>query len=549
MSTVQRFDHTVKNYIRGRPSYPSALLDILKRKINFKSDFIVADVACGTGKSSELFLDAGIQVVGVEPNEQMRNACPKHKLFKVVEGSAESLNLKDASVDLVSVFQAAHWFRNMTVFLSECRRVLKPGNSGNVMLVWNDHDVVQSPFHREYTQLCRQTNDYTQVTAMARTNDFAKSFFPSTYLVASVPNRQIMTLGGLTSRFFSSSWAPHQGTPEYSEKYQQLASLFDRYKIPLSFLKMGTGEVIYDGESNQTLPSPDLEVIEFQYETLMYYGNVTDVEKSDIWKWLFDTHCHLTDEPSVEKRFSGTRSLKIGGLALMGTQPSDWPLVNNLQKQSSDKKMVAAFGLHPWFTNIGKLNEWQQELRKYLDTPLSIVGEIGLDRTATDPATCTDSRRNSGKIYDWETQVSLFTQQMDMAAEFDKPVSVHMVNATGPMLDILKSLPRLPPRIQFHSYSGSAETVKALLKSKVGPRCYFSFSKLINGRSTKFPELVKAVPEDRIMLESDIHSPEGVDELMMQVCELVALHRGWTLLEAAQKTYSNACTFYGIPPP
>jgi len=552
----QRPQRAVSNYVKGRPTYPTSIITALTQHTNLQKhvkdgkDYIIADVACGTGLSSELFFQAGFKVIGVEPNDTMRAATPQHALYTTISGSAECTNLPDASVDMVTTFQAAHWF-DMPAFLKECRRVLRRGRSGFVVMAWNDHDVVETPFHQAYTRICRATNDYLQITAMARTDQLAKSFFNEIpYSVAKFPNRQIMTLGGLTSRFFSSSWAPPTDTPEYLEKHQQLSDLFDCYKIPIGTIDHRMEELIYDGLANETPPTPDLPVIEFQYETLVYYGDVMQTEEPEeqVWKWLFDTHCHLTDEQDVEKRINGTKSLKIGGLALMGTQPSDWSAVESLQTGSPGKQIVSAFGLHPWFTNVGKANDWQAELRQRLiRNKACIVGEIGLDRVATDPSTCTDSRRASGKIYDWHAQMEMFKHQMNLAAELDKPVSVHLVHATGPMLKLLNSLPRLPPRIQFHSYSGSAETITAMLKNpKLAQRCYFSFSHHINARSSKFPELVKAVPRDRILLESDIHSPEGVDDLMMRVCREVADARGWTVLDAAKQTYANAQAFYGI---
>jgi SAM-dependent methyltransferase len=118
-------------YDRSRPSYPVeavrwALPERARR---------VLDLGAGTGKLTTVLLDLGLDVVAVEPSEQMRARIPPRA--EVVEGSAESLPLEDASVDAVLVGQAFHWF-DPDKALAEMARVLRPG--GTVGLLWNVMD-------------------------------------------------------------------------------------------------------------------------------------------------------------------------------------------------------------------------------------------------------------------------------------------------------------------------------------------------------------------------------------------------------------------------
>ena len=55
----------------------------------------------------------------------------------MVDGTAESIPLPDASVDVVTVAQAFHWF-DAPAALAEIARVLKPG--GWLALLWNERD-------------------------------------------------------------------------------------------------------------------------------------------------------------------------------------------------------------------------------------------------------------------------------------------------------------------------------------------------------------------------------------------------------------------------
>jgi SAM-dependent methyltransferase len=64
----QRFSSRVADYVRYRPSYPSALLDLLRSECALRSGHVIADIGSGTGFLSELFLKNGNRVYGIEPN-------------------------------------------------------------------------------------------------------------------------------------------------------------------------------------------------------------------------------------------------------------------------------------------------------------------------------------------------------------------------------------------------------------------------------------------------------------------------------------------------
>ncbi|KAG0274527.1 hypothetical protein BGZ95_009693 [Linnemannia exigua] len=101
--------------------------------------------------------------------------------------------------------------------------------------------------------------------------------------------------------------------------------------------------------------------------------------------------------------------------------------------------------------------------------------------------------------------------------------------------------PVLPPRLCMHSYGGSVDMLKAFTKLDHPPEIYFSFSILINGRlqERKLKELIIAVPEDRLLIESDHHSHNYVDQLLVEMVLKVAEIRKWTVEETVEKTARN----------
>src|SRR2546425_5633219 len=135
----QRFSNRVADYVRYRPGYPLALIDLLRAECGLRPDHVIADVGSGTGFLSRLFLDNGNRVFGVEPNEEMRQAGEEylaaHDKFSSVSGSSEATALPEASVDFITAAQALHWFEPGAT-RREFLRSLKPHGWG--IVVWTD---------------------------------------------------------------------------------------------------------------------------------------------------------------------------------------------------------------------------------------------------------------------------------------------------------------------------------------------------------------------------------------------------------------------------
>lgn len=121
------FGSAADAYAAGRPSYPSEALDwVLPPRAQR-----VLDLAAGTGKLTQGLLERGVEVVAVEPSDEMRRHVPD--AATALAGSAEAIPLDDASVDCVVVGQAFHWFDGPAA-MAEIARVLRPG--GTVGLLW-----------------------------------------------------------------------------------------------------------------------------------------------------------------------------------------------------------------------------------------------------------------------------------------------------------------------------------------------------------------------------------------------------------------------------
>ena len=113
-NAVPRFSGRVENYVKYRPGYPQAIIDLLRKECHLTTNALIADIGSGTGKLAEVFLNNGYRVLGIEPDPEMRAAAEyvlgQYPTFTSIAASAEATELPDRSVDVVTAGQAFHWF-------------------------------------------------------------------------------------------------------------------------------------------------------------------------------------------------------------------------------------------------------------------------------------------------------------------------------------------------------------------------------------------------------------------------------------------------------
>lgn len=137
-SAAQGYSREAGTYARGRPDYPDALLTWLTDVLGVAPGMPVLDVAAGTGKFTALLARTQAEVTAVEPVDGMREALVGILPDVIaLPGTAESIPLADACVQVVTCAQAFHWFANIDA-VREMHRVLQPG--GRLGLIWNVRD-------------------------------------------------------------------------------------------------------------------------------------------------------------------------------------------------------------------------------------------------------------------------------------------------------------------------------------------------------------------------------------------------------------------------
>lgn len=252
LRSTERFSDRVADYVRYRPDYPVALVDWLRREHGVDASWDVADVGAGTGISASLFLDAGHRVTAVEPNAPMRAAAEQwlgaDPRFRAIDGRADATGLPDASVALIVVAQAFHWFDEAAT-RREFARILRPG--GLAAIVWNTRRLGGTPFLEGYEALLRRYGtDYTSVAERYADEPRMRAWFGDGFRgTASFDHGQKLDFDALKGRLMSSSYAPAPGHPQHAPMLAALRTLFDATAV--------------DGR------------IDFTYDTRAYVGHLS----------------------------------------------------------------------------------------------------------------------------------------------------------------------------------------------------------------------------------------------------------------------------------
>jgi SAM-dependent methyltransferase len=231
METVQRFSNRVENYVKYRPGYPTAVLDLFKAEMGLKVTSVVADIGSGTGISSRMFLENGNTVYGIEPNPVMRAAAEKYLSaypnFRSVDGTAEETGLEAASVDLIVAAQAFHWFQGEKT-RKEFERVLRPG--GYISLIWNERQLDSTAFLVEYEEfLLKYGKDYREVRHENVTPAAIGELFQRRFNQRTFDNAQVLDFDGLRGRMLSASYMPAESDAGFDGMIAELRSLFDKH--------------------------------------------------------------------------------------------------------------------------------------------------------------------------------------------------------------------------------------------------------------------------------------------------------------------------------
>lgn len=252
--------------------------------------------------------------------------------------------------------------------------------------------------------------------------------------------------------------------------------------------------------------------------------------------FFIDTHCHISDEA-----FSGEEDAYISRALEAGVGMMLQPDVDSSERDA----MFALTDRHPEVLRpmLGLYPEsvdgnWRDEIDRmleYSDHPVVAIGEIGLDY-------------HEGREFEKEQKEAL-RWQFEYAKNKGLPVNIHLRDAMGDFLDVVREHPGL--RGNMHAYSGSYESFLEL--QRLGD-WYIGVGGVVTFKNASLAEVVKKVPLERIVLETDApyltpvpyRGKRNESSYIPIIAAKVAELKGISVEEVAETTTNNAKNLFGI---
>ncbi len=138
-ANVERFTGFAALYDDVRPEPPAFIVDILTQLAGIDRPRLVIDLGSGTGLSTRIWTDRAHQVIGIEPNDDMRTraesnisalAAQKTEALTLnigyFRGLAHDTGMPKGSADIVTCSQSLHWMDPEPTF-AEVARILHKG--------------------------------------------------------------------------------------------------------------------------------------------------------------------------------------------------------------------------------------------------------------------------------------------------------------------------------------------------------------------------------------------------------------------------------------
>jgi TatD DNase family protein len=253
---------------------------------------------------------------------------------------------------------------------------------------------------------------------------------------------------------------------------------------------------------------------------------------------LIDSHCHIDDaryDQDREAIIARARDAGVGSFVTIGCDLETSRAAVTLAQQHP--YISATVGVHPHEVKRIEAN-WYDELRALSRaTRVVAYGEIGLDYH-----------------YDHsprDVQRHRFREQVQLARELKLPIVIHTREAQEDTIAILKEEKAGELGGVFHCFSGDAW----LAKDALDLGFYLSFSGVITFQNaTMLREIVKIVPLDRILVETDSpyltpaphRGKRNEPAYVRQVAEKIAEIQGLDLEQVEEATTQNAKRLFRI---
>lgn len=252
---------------------------------------------------------------------------------------------------------------------------------------------------------------------------------------------------------------------------------------------------------------------------------------------LFDSHCHLTDEkfagevPAVIERAAASG---VVGMVTISSDPEDAEAALEIARAHAN--VWTSAGIHPHaVAQFGK-DAISRVAELADDDRVVAIGETGLDYYYD------NSPRSA--------QRQALRRHVELAADLALPLIVHCREADEDTIAMIREVEGDVFGV-LHCFDGEAELLEAGLEAG----WMISFAGLVTFKNYDKEGLVRAVPPDQLLIETDSpylapvpnRGKRNEPAFVRAVADTLARMRGETTEQLAALTCRNANRFYGLP--
>jgi TatD DNase family protein len=252
---------------------------------------------------------------------------------------------------------------------------------------------------------------------------------------------------------------------------------------------------------------------------------------------LVDTHAHLNGEEFDGDRDEAVRrALDAGVEAIIdvGTDVASSVKAGGFAEQRP--AVFASAGIHPHEASKASAEDFEK-IESLLESPKTVAaGEIGLDYHYS--------------FSPHDVQRSVFLKLIEIGLKKNRPLIVHVREAMPDALRIFRDLGAAPYRGVFHCYGGDLDEAAGVLELGF----HLSFTGVVTFRNYSDSDIVKAVPSERLLLETDapymtpvpLRGKRNEPAFLAHTARRVAEMRGTAPDALAALTTRNARLLFGL---
>jgi TatD DNase family protein len=250
----------------------------------------------------------------------------------------------------------------------------------------------------------------------------------------------------------------------------------------------------------------------------------------------FDSHCHLTDAAFRDDREAVLHRAREAGVTRMVCIASHVADAREaLELARSTEGVWCTVGVHPHEAGGAATDAMQAVRDLAAESVVVALGETGLDYH-----------------YDLsprDVQRRLFDAHLTLGTELGLPVVVHAREADDDVADALQNAPQGTSGV-LHCFTGGAKAFAVAMDRK----WYVSFSGIASFKSFGVADLLREVPRDKLLVETDspylapvpFRGKRNEPSFVPHVVTALAAHLGEPPSEVARRTTDNAMRFYGL---